>query len=144
MRHSLLQLHDLRTSSLSNIRWSIHSSIFNNTSLFSQLRTLQLSIREDILASDYTYAVPASEEAAKQFVSCLLAAPHLTSLDLEMCSMGEDTFASFALAHLSEQNVPYRLKHLALEYNVQTEEVLTALIAPHASTLRRLVSGSSR
>ena len=53
--------------------------------------------------------------------------------------MGEDTFASFALAHLSEQNVPYRLKHLALEYNVQTEEVLTALIAPHASTLRRLV-----
>lgn len=124
---------------MSNIRWSIDSSLFSNTSLFSNLRTLQLSIREDELAADAAYVQRSSEESAHQLTTCLMSAPHLTTLDLEMCSMGEDTFASYALAHIASQDVPFRLKHLVLEYNVQTEDVLTSLIRPHARSLKRLL-----
>ena len=53
--------------------------------------------------------------------------------------MGEDTFASPAIKLIAEANVPFRLEHLALEYNVQSEEVLTELLRPHAKTLKRVV-----
>jgi hypothetical protein len=124
---------------MSNIRWPISTSIFSNTTLFANLRTLQLSIREELLVGDYVYAQSFSEDAVHQFARCLMTAPHLTSLDLEICSMGEETFASYALAHIAQLKIPFRLKHLVLEYNVQSEDVLTALIVPHAATLTRLL-----
>jgi hypothetical protein len=124
---------------MSNIRWSINSSIFSNTSLFSNLRTLQLSVREEELAADGAYVQRSSEESAHQLTKCLMSAPHLTTLDLEMCSMGEDTFASYALAYIASQDMPFRLQHLVLEYNVQCEDVLTSLIRPHARSLKRLL-----
>ena len=83
----LLKLQGLSTSSVSNVRWSMHSAIFTNVSLFANLRSLQLSIREDALAADAIYAHPSSETTARAFVRCLMTATNLTSLDLEMCSM---------------------------------------------------------
>lgn len=113
--------------------------MFKNPSLFANMRTLQLSIREDVLADDCIYAQESSEQHTNAFVECLMQATNLKSLDLEMCSMGEDTFASYALARIAEHNVPFRLEHLVLEYNVQSEDILTRLISSHTSTLKRLL-----
>ncbi len=115
------------------------SPIFKDASLFAGIRTLKLSIRENELADDASYADAASEQSAKALVRCLMSAPHLKSLDLEISALGDTVFNSFAIAHLSRQKVPYRLDHLVLEYNVQSEEVLADVIRPHAATLERLL-----
>lgn len=136
---SSLRLDQLQTSSLSNIRWSMKSSIFLNVALFSSLHTIQLSIREESLFAHGLYTSPDSRTAAQQFIRCLVAARQLVHLDLELCSMGEETFASYVLARLAEHEVPYQLQHLTLEYNVQSQAVLSGLILPHARTLKRLL-----
>jgi hypothetical protein len=90
-------LQDLRTSSVSNIRWPMASSIFRCVALFKNLRTLQLSVREDLLAGDEVYAAQDSAESAHAFARCLMSAPNLKSLDLEICSTGENSFNSYVL-----------------------------------------------
>lgn len=115
------------------------TSIFESPNLFTNLRVLQLSIREDLLAADETYAVHASTAGAHAFTSCLLNAPNLKSLDLEICTASEHVFASYVLGWLSRQNIPFRLEHLLLEYTCLSEATLANLVMPHASTLKRLV-----
>jgi hypothetical protein len=98
---SNVALNDLRTSSMSNVRWSLASSIFGCPKLFADLRVLRLSLREDLLAGDEQYAHPAAEKAAHAFTRCPMNARVLKSLDLEICATGENIFNSYALAHYS-------------------------------------------
>jgi hypothetical protein len=115
------------------------SSIFRSPRLFEHLRTLQLSIREDILAGDELYAFDGAAEHADSLTGCLLSAPNLKSLDLEVYTLGEHVFNSPFLAHLPRQTMPFRLESLTLEYNNQSEAILTELVRPHASTVKRLL-----
>jgi hypothetical protein len=52
---------------------------------------------------------------------------------------GRELLQFLCAAHISRKTPPYCLEHLALEYNCQSEETLTALIAPHVARLKRLV-----
>lgn len=90
-----------------------------------------------MLVADEVYADESQDRTA--LTRCLLQAPHLKSLDLEITSSSESPYSSAVLADISRATMPYRLEHFVLEYVCFTERTITELIRPHVATLRRLL-----